>query len=268
MSRRIRTPLLFAFALLFGCGSKGKEADPGSLGEATQAAPGEQAADPTAHSYGRATLQGQVRVVGSVPPPAVLNMSADSYCQETHAGEKVLSEETVVDAEGMLANAFVYIRQGLEGRRYAPPTQPAVLNQVGCIYQPHVLGMMVNQPLNLASSDPTLHNIHALPKAQGNKEFNLGMSRPGVEVTKTFTKPEIMVKMKCDVHPWMSAYIGVVAHPFYAVSDSDGRFEIPRLPAGTYTVQVWHEVFGTLSRSITLEESQTLEIEFTYESTS
>lgn len=267
MSRRIPSLVLTAFVLFLGCGDKDEQpSERGASGgkEASQAGPGREGA--LAHSYGRAVLMGRVQVVGEVPPPTVLKMSADSYCQEAHAGEEVLSEEIVIDAEGMLANVFVYVREGLEGRHYEPPTQPAVLNQEGCMYRPHVLGMMVNQPLNLVSSDPTLHNIHAHPSVKGNREFNLGMSRPGVEVTKTFTNPEIMVKMKCDVHPWMSAYIGVVEHPFFAVTDEDGRFEIPRLPAGTYTLEVWHEVFGTQTRRITLDESGTLDVEITYES--
>jgi hypothetical protein len=269
MNRRISWYVVAIFALFLGCGGKNEEARRAGGDEATQSEMGAAGeAGSTTHAYGRSILQGMVKVVGDVPQPTVLTMSADSYCQEAHAGEKVLSEDVVVDTDGMVANAFVYVREGLEGRHYEPSAEPVVLNQVGCMYQPHVLGMMAGQPLNLVSSDPTLHNIHALPTVKGNKEFNVGMSRPDVEITKTFTKPEIMVHMKCDVHPWMSAYIGVVGHPFFAVTDGDGRFEIPRLPAGTYTLEVWHEVFGTQSRQITVDESGTQEVDFTFDATS
>lgn len=260
MKRRVAW-LALAF-LLLGCAGKGEQADEAGRGAGQEA---RDSQGDTLPAYGRATVTGRVQVVGDVPQPAVLKMSADSYCNESHEEKEVLSEEIVVDAQGMLANAFVFVSQGLEGRRYEPPTQPAILNQQGCMYRPHVLGMMVDQPLNLTNSDATLHNIHALPKAEGNKEFNLGMSRPGVEVTKTFEKPEIMVKIKCDVHPWMLAYIGVVEHPFFAVTDVDGSYEIPRLPAGTYTLAVWHETFGTQSRTLTLDEAGTVEADFKYE---
>jgi hypothetical protein len=262
MKRRVAW-LGLAF-LLLGCADGGEQAGQESR-QAGQEAPPQ---DSLAPSYGRASVTGAVRVVGDVPSPAVLKMSADSYCNETHEDREVLSEEIVVDAEGMLANAFVFVSDGLQGRLYEPPKEPAILNQQGCMYRPHVLGMMVDQPLNLTNSDDTLHNIHALPKVEGNREFNLGMSRPGVQITKTFEKPEIMVKIKCDVHPWMSAYIGVLEHPFFAVTDGDGRYAIPRLPPGTYTLQVWHETFGTQSRTITLEAAGTVEADFTYQATS
>jgi hypothetical protein len=213
-----------------------------------------------------ATLTGHVNLVGTPPAPAVLKMDADANCAKAHAGAAAVSEEVVVDAQGMLGNVFVYVKNGLEGKTFTPPADPVTLDQKGCTYHPHVIGMMAKQPLKILNSDPTLHNIHALPKAEGNKEFNLGMPRPGMEFTKTFDSPEVMVKIKCDVHPWMASYIGVVGHPYHAVTGAGGGFTIADLPAGTYTIEAWHEKYGTLTQNITVGDTPTVEVNFTFQS--
>jgi hypothetical protein len=125
-----------------------------------------------------------------------------------------------------------------------------------------VFGVRVGQPLEIVNSDPTLHNIHAIPT--GNQEFNTGQPIQGMKFTHTFTSPEVMVPFKCDVHGWMNAYAGVVAHPYFAVTGADGTFSLNKLPAGTYTVEAWHEKLGTQTQSITLGEKQTSDIAFTF----
>ncbi|MBI4000033.1 MAG: carboxypeptidase regulatory-like domain-containing protein [Candidatus Omnitrophica bacterium] len=141
------------------------------------------------------------------------------------------------------------------------PTIPITLDQKGCQYHPHVLGVQVGQPFEMVNSDPTLHNIHSL--AEKSAQFNLGMPIENMRLKKKFENPEIMVKLKCDVHPWMSAYIGVLSHPFFSVSGSDGAFEIKDLPAGEYTIEAWHEKYGTQTQKITVgEESATADFTF------
>jgi hypothetical protein len=155
----------------------------------------------------------------------------------------------------------VYVKTGLEGRTFPVPATAAVLDQKGCMYTPRVLGVMTNQKIRILNSDPTLHNVHALPK---KGEFNVGMPRAGMEIEKSFTDPEVMVHVKCDVHPWMSGWIGVLPHPFFAVSAADGSWSIPDLPAGTYTIEAWHEKLGTSTQTMTVGEGATLSLDFTF----
>jgi plastocyanin len=143
----------------------------------------------------------------------------------------------------------VYVKKGAEGKKPTEAPAQAVINQVGCHYEPHVLGIVVGQELLIKNSDDLLHNIHALPFS--NKEFNFGQPTKGLEEKKTFTTQEVMVKVKCDVHPWMSAWIGVVDHGFYAVTGADGKYAIPGgLPDGKYTVEVWHEGYKSVTSEV------------------
>jgi plastocyanin len=142
------------------------------------------------------------------------------------------------------------------------PSAPVVLDQKGCQYVPHVFGVRVGQPVEVRNSDPTLHNVHAIPQTNG--EFNQGMPLQGMTLDQTFTAPEIGVPFKCDVHGWMSSYAGIVAHPYFAVTDASGAFALPDLPAGTYTLEVWHEKLGTRTQSITIQPKQTTDAAFTF----
>src|SRR5262245_48288794 len=150
-----------------------------------------------------------------------------------------------------LQNAFVYVKDALADRPFKPPKAPPVLHQKGCKDFPHAFGVQVGQPVTIVNSDPTLHNVHAVPKA--NSEFNFGQATKGMKTTRMFDKPEVMVPFRCDVHGWMAAYGGVLSHPFLAVSNADGSFEIKGLPAGTYTVEVWHERLGTQTTKVTVD---------------
>jgi hypothetical protein len=142
------------------------------------------------------------------------------------------------------------------------PASPAVLDQKGCLYQPRVLGVRVNQPLVISNDDATFHNVHALPKT--NLEFNQGLANRNDKMTKTFTAPEVMVRFKCDVHGWMAAYVGVVAHPFFAVTGADGSFNLTGVPPGTYTVEAWHERFGTKTTEVTVGDHQSQTVSFSF----
>lgn len=213
----------------------------------------------TAKAVGGSAVTGKVMFEGTPPTPTPIRMDADPVCLLQHKGGAA-SEEVVVNANGTLKNVFVYVKQGLEGQKFDTPTEPVVFDQKDCHYEPHVFGIMVSQPLQILNSDGTLHNVHALPK--NSKEFNLGMPIQGMKLTQKFAAPEIMVKIKCEVHPWMSAYGGVVEHPFYAVSGDDGTFTIKDLPPGEYVLEAWHEKYGAQTAAVKVPE--TTEASFTF----
>jgi len=209
-----------------------------------------------------ATVKGVVKFVGEAPKPRLISMKADRQCDAIHGGKSVTAEDFVVNPNGTLKWVFVYVKEGVKGK-YNPPSEPVVLDQQGCWYQPRVFGIMVGQKLEIRNSDPLLHNVHATPKK--NKPFNIGQPVKGMKTYQTFNTPEVMVPFKCDVHPWMSAYAGVLDHPFFSVSNDKGEFEIKNLPPGTYTIEAWHEKLGTLTQTVTVKPGETKQIEFTFE---
>ena len=197
-------------------------------------------------------ITGTVKFTGTAPENETLAMNADPTCVAAHSGP-IKAETVIVNGNGALKNVFVYVKEGLEGKTFPPPASAMTIDQKGCMYSPHVFGIQVGQTLEIVNSDSTLHNIHSL--AEKNKQFNLGMPIQGMKLTKKFEAPEVMVKMKCDVHPWMSAYIGVLPHSFYAVTDDQGNFQIKDLPDGEYTFEAWHEKYGTQTQKITVSGS-------------
>lgn len=244
--------------------------EPSSPTVTTQAAPSPPAAvaapapGPTAGGVtaGSAVLRGVVHFKAPPPRRALIRMDADPKCAAMHADEPPLSEEVVVNDNGTLRNVFVYLKQAPSGQTYAAPRAPVVLDQIGCAYQPRVLGVQVRQPLLIRNSDDTLHNVHAL--ARNNREFNIGQPNRGMESIRVFTTPEVMIRFKCDVHPWMSAYVGVLDHPFFAVTGADGTFSISDVPAGTHTLVAWHEKLGVREQTVTVSGGEPVEIPFTF----
>jgi plastocyanin len=207
-------------------------------------------------------LKGSVALDGMAPKNADIKMNADPVCVKQTAGSPQTQETWMVGSDGKsLANVFVYVKDGLGNYVYDMPTESAKIDQQNCRYHPHVFGMRVGQKLEILNSDPTLHNIHAMPKS--NTEFNNGQPIQGMKMDHTFTAPEVMVPFKCDVHGWMNAYVGVLDHPFFAVTDADGKFDIKGLPPGTYTIEAWHEKGGTVDQSVTIGPSETKDITFT-----
>lgn len=268
-TRRSLVSLLLAAAVGIGCGGAAQQAsalvteDAAPSGAPLQVAQESGEPAPQAGSQssgGGASVVGTVRFTGTPPQPKAVQMDADPTCKQQHA-TPVTSEVVAVDANGMLKNVFVYVKDGLQGSFPAPST-PVVLDQAGCWYQPHVFGIQVGQPLEIVNSDATLHNVNAKPTA--NPPFNLAQPVKGMKTTKTFSKPEVAVPFKCNVHPWMQAYAGVVAHPFFGVSREDGSFAITGLPAGTYTIEAWHEQLGTQTQSVTVADGDTKTLELSF----
>jgi plastocyanin len=207
-------------------------------------------------------VKGMVTLDGMAPKNAAIKMNADPICLREAKGAQFQETYTVGSDGKSLANVFVYVKDGLGNYVYDTPTEPVTIDQKECRYHPHVFGMRVGQPLKILNSDPTLHNIHAQPK--GNAEFNTGQPIQGMVTNHTFDKPEVMVPFKCDVHGWMNAYVGVLDHPYFAVTDNDGKFNLKTLPAGTYTIEAWHEKLGTQSEKVTIGEKETKDIAFTF----
>jgi len=244
-----------SFSLLaIGCGGGGGDSAP-----AADTAGGETAAQQG--PMGTASISGTINFTGTAPEPVRLNV--DRECADLNNGDPVYSEAVVVN-DGTLQWAFVYVSEGVTGE-YSPPAEAVVIDQDGCKYAPHVLGVQTNQTIRVVNSDPLLHNIHAMPEA--NRSFNFGMPNVG-EREQRFPLEEVMVPIKCDVHPWMGAYAGVVSHPFYDVSGADGSFSITGLPAGTYTVTMWHETYGAQSMEVTVGDGESVTTDFTVDAAS
>jgi plastocyanin len=229
------------------------------------AEPSSPAATPAGQRVDTATagsIKGVVTLDGAAPKNEAIKMNADPVCVRENKTPQ-FQETYLVGSDGKsFANVFVYVKDGLGNYVFDTPTEPAKIDQKECRYHPHVFGMRVGQPLEIINSDPTLHNIHAMPKA--NSEFNNGQPIQGMKMTHTFDKPEVMVPFKCDVHGWMNAYVGVLPHPYFAVTKDDGKFELPNLPPGTYTIEAWQEKLGPMTQSVTIAAKETKEITFAF----
>lgn len=205
-------------------------------------------------------VAGKVIFEGTAPKAAILRMDADKVCKAAHK-QPQRSEEVVVNANGTLKNVLVYVKSGLGTRKFEPPATKVVFDQIGCIYVPHVVGIQTGQELEVVNSDPTLHNVHSLSKE--NPPFNVAQPKKGMKLTKKFEKPEVF-KVKCEVHTWMGAYIGVFSHPFYAVTGDDGTFTLAKLPAGEYTIEAWHEKYGTQTAKVKVDAAGKATVDFKY----
>jgi plastocyanin len=205
-------------------------------------------------------ISGKVTFDGTPPKAPRLRMDADRVCKAAHK-EPVTGEEVVVNADGTLRNVLVYVKEGLGGKKFDTPAKKIVFDQKGCIYTPHVLGIQTGQELEVLNSDPTLHNVHSLSKE--NPSFNVAQPKQGMKLTKKFEKPEVF-KVKCEVHTWMGAYIGVFSHPFFGVTGTDGVFSLKKLPPGEYTIEAWHEKYGTQTAKVKVGATDTQTINFTF----
>jgi plastocyanin len=210
-----------------------------------------------------ATITGTVTFAGKPPALKPLDMQAEAVCHKKHGGKPAPNEALVLGTSNTMANIMVWVSKGLPaGKTWPVPTTPVTLDQDGCTYKPHVMGIMVGQAYRILNSDGILHNIHTLPKI--NVSFNRGQPATVKEMSTTFPKPEAIFSVKCDVHPWMSAYIGVYTHPFFSVTGPDGKFTISGLDAGSYEITAWHERLGTQTASITVTANDTKAQDFKF----
>jgi hypothetical protein len=182
-------------------------------------------------------ITGKVTLSGK--PPEEKTIKFDQTCGSMHQGPAT-TRHYMVGADGGLANVFVYISKGAEGKKFPTPTTPVTIEQKDCMYQPYIIGAMVDQPIQIKNADALLHNVHSLPKVDGNQEFNFAQPLQGQTDERKFAKPEVLIKLKCEVHDWMFAYVGICDSPFFAITDKDGKFTIKDVPAGNYTLTAYH----------------------------
>jgi plastocyanin len=246
---KLAAALAAAAALLAACG--------GGQGQTQEQAAAPQVVSNPVDAATAGNVTGRVTLAGVPPKNQPIKTASDPNCKKP-----IATESYVVGASGSLANVFIYVKDGLGNRVFPVPTTSVVLAQQDCTYQPHVFGIQVGQTLDIVSNDPTLHNVHAIPMA--NQEFNLGQPTPGVKHQHVFSTSEVMVPFKCDVHNWMHAFVGVVDHPFHAVSSNDGAFSLSGLPPGTYTIEAVHEKLGRQTQTVTIGEKETKDVAFTF----
>jgi plastocyanin len=243
---------LTALSLVAGCSSQNAAPPPAGSGKHVDAA-----------SAGIVT--GRVMFEGTPPKSEPMKMAADPVCIVGNTPNPQ-SDAVLVSQAGEVQNVFVYVKDGLDpAYSFDTPADAVTLEQKGCRYSPRVLGVRAGQKLEIVNGDATGHNVHALPRS--NQEFNRMEQIQGSRMTHTFTVPEVMLRFKCDIHGWMAAYVGVMAHPFFAVTGADGTFALKGLPPGTYTIEAWHEKFGTQTQHVTVGQAQTQAIAFTFAAT-
>jgi plastocyanin len=259
--------LLLAVAMLsfmLACGGDDDDDVAEEDGTGTEAAAG----TPYKVSGNEGSITGTINFTGEAPAPKPISMDADAACASNNPNPQT---EDVVVKDGKLANVFVYIKDGkvTEGQKsiaslaFDIPATEVVLDQRGCHYIPHVIGIMAGQKLKVTNSDPTAHNVHPSPKS--NKEWNQSQPAGAQPIIQSFSRAEVVVPVKCNQHPWMKANIGVLKHPLYAVSGENGAFEIKGVPPGTYTLATWHEKYGEKTQSITVGAKETKTQDFAFD---
>jgi plastocyanin len=196
------------------------------------------------------SVTGKVIYDGKAAAPKKLEIKGDVYCEKSHDRTPIVDEKVVVGKDGVMANVFVYVKSGLEDKKWEVPEEPVVLDQKGCRYEPRVFGIMKDQKLEVRNSDATNHNVHGLPKK--NDEFNKSQAKRGMKDTFEFDKIEDFM-IKCDVHAWMRSWCHVMEHPFFATTNEKGEFEIADLPPGDYELEFWHESGTTQTAKVTVE---------------
>jgi plastocyanin len=265
MNRKSQWSLLLAAALVIaaaGCGNKsgsGSESETSST--SAPAAPAGQTVDPTTAGE----VSGTVTLTGTPPKMKAINMSQEAACASQHS-TPALSEEVVTGDKGALANVIVYVTSGAEAYSFPTPSDPVEIDQKGCQYHPHIVALQAGQTLSVVNDDPTTHNIHPVPK--DNREWNESQPPGSAPISQSFARPEVPIPVKCNVHPWMKAYIGVFANPYYQVTGKDGAFDLKNLPPGTYTIVAWQELYGASApQTVTLGPKDSKTVNFVFNAT-
>lgn len=207
-------------------------------------------------------ITGRVRYAGDAPAAEMVRIDADRSCVTLNDADTMRADSVVLGEGDALQNVFVYVSQGLDRRSWPVPAEPVVIDQQKCRYLPRVVGVRVGQALEIRNGDPLLHNVRS--DSEINQPFNQGQPVQGMKFVHTFTTREVMVPIRCDVHAWMRAWVGALEHPFFAVTGEAGTFRLAGLPAGTYTVEAWHERLGTESQQVTVGAGETQDVVFTF----
>jgi len=206
-------------------------------------------------------IAGTVKFEGTPPVFRPIDMSAEAACVQANP-KSVTPPVVVLGDHGALANAVVYVQSGLGSYRYDTPQNPAVLDQKGCMYEPRALALMTNQPFEVKNTDPTTHNVHPIPHQ--NRPWNRSIAAGEQPYVTTFTRQELAIPVACNIHPWMRAYLFVFAHPYFTVTTDTGTFELKNLPPGTYTIEAWHERFGTQDVLVPIGPKESKGISFAF----
>ncbi|MGH9776130.1 MAG: carboxypeptidase regulatory-like domain-containing protein [Candidatus Acidiferrales bacterium] len=253
MKLRYLAVALAMVALLAACGKK----------ESSETAeqPAAPAATKTVDSATVGEVTGTVTFSGTAPTYKPINMSAEAYCVKANP-KPVVPQEVVLGDKNALENVVVYVKSGVEDYSFPTPADKTTLDQKGCMYHPHVLALMAGQPFEVTTSDQTTHNIHPMPK--DNREWNKSQPPGSPAIDDTFARPEVAIEVKCNVHPWMKAYIAVMKNPFYAVTGANGSFDLKGLPPGTYTIEAWHEKYGVMDQQVTIGPKESKSVTFTF----
>lgn len=249
--------ILTAFGLT-ACGGGGEK--PAAPAEGAKPAESAPAAAPAAPAADAGTITGKVSYTGAPPKLMKIKMDAEPSCAAKHTTPQ-MTQDVVLNGNGTLRYAIVFLKTPPAGN-FPPPSTPAELDQEGCTYHPHVLAVMAGQQIQIKNSDQTTHNIHPLPTQ--NREWNKSQPAGSEPLMETFAREEITIPVKCNVHPWMKAFIGVFKHPFFAVSGEDGTFTIPNVPPGEYTIEVWQEKLGAQEQKVTVGPKETKTVDFSY----
>jgi plastocyanin len=208
------------------------------------------------------TVTATVKFEGPAPAPHMITITGDPKCVSENGAPQRADESLIVGENQVLQNVFVYVKDGLGAFGFPIPTEPVVLDQDKCRYTPRVLGVRVGQSLQIRNSDPLLHNVRS--NGVINQSFNKSTPLEGVSFNHTFATKEVMVPFKCDVHGWMSAYVGVIDHPYFGTTAPDGKVVLGNLPPGTYTIEAWHEALGTRTQQVTIAAKESKDVSFTF----
>ena len=222
----------------------------------------QESIDSSLFESGAGWITGEVRYEGYPPASTVFSMAQDAFCIAVHSSETIPSKRLVVNNNGTLRWAFIYIREAITGSLPVGEPEPVTLDKVGCVYQPHVLGMQAGASIRIVNSDPTLHTVHLV--ATNNPSFNIALPQPGMNIERVFASPEVMIPVRCNVHPWAQAYIGVVPHAFFAVTGENGRFMIDGVPPGIYVLEAWHELLGRQALRVVVSDEKESQARFNF----
>jgi plastocyanin len=247
--------LVVAIAMI-SCGQKSSTSDNSAPAAGAPSASGKPVDPATA-----GTVSGTIKLDGTAPKMKTINMAAEPNCASAHAGSPAMTEDVVPGDGGTLQNVFVYLSGDFSAYSLPAPTTPVEIDQKGCQYHPHVLGIMAGQPLNVVNSDMTTHNIHPVPK--NNREWNESQPPGSAPIMQSFAHEEVAIPVKCNVHPWMKAYIAVLGSPYFQVTGKDGTYTISNVPPGTYTVTAWHELYGPVTQMVTVGPSEKKTVDLT-----